>query len=73
MGKLSRVGTVKISRSEKSFHITYQSPASVFKDHLFVSRKGLRELDKGDIAEINLFLLEPDPSGEPAENKELRG
>lgn len=74
MGKLSKVGTVRVSKSEKSFHIIFQSPNNILSpDHLFISRKSLKAVDEGTLNEANLFLLEPDPSGESCENRELRG
>lgn len=67
MGKLEKVGTVKIAKSEKSFHIFYQSPNSVFTDHLFISRKGLKAVDAGELNEANVYLLELEPTGESCE------
>jgi len=74
MGKLSKVGTVRIAKSEKSYHIIFNSPNSVLgPDHLFISRDKLRLVDKGDLNETNVFLLELEPSNESCENRELRG
>lgn len=71
---LEKVGIVKISRSEKSFHVIFNSPNSVLgPDHLFISRKSLRALDSGELAECNLFLLEIEPENISCEKPELRG
>ena len=65
---LERAGEVTVSKSGFSFKITLDNlPHSVFPITVFVSRKGLRRVDAGEVDRVDVVVRTGDERNESCE------